>query len=426
VKEDMEIVEDRGDGDGFLDPGETGDMVVTLTNYGQVNAENVEATLISEDELVTVHTGYAAYGSLESGGGQSNSGSPFVLEADPSAPTGHFAGMKLLVNADEAEYADTIAFWLQVGPFGGDFLVWDPDATPSSGSVIRDRLETLGYTGMYVTGLSELRTFLPNFGAIFITMGIYPNDYMIPAGSATAETLVSYLTNHGGNLFMEGGDIWYYHPGVGGHDFGPYFNINATGDGGGDLNTAEGQTGTFTQGMSFAYGGENNWIDHIEPIQPAVKIFNNPADNQGCGVAYDADTYRTVGLSFELGGLVDGDEPSTKAMLLDSIMTFFGLDTDVEEGSKDLAMGRNPTVTLSPTLTSGASVLRFALKEDSDATVRLFDAGGRLVRDVFRGALGPSRSSLEISTGDLPEGVYFVDVRLGTKRFTRKLLKIRN
>jgi hypothetical protein len=143
-------------------------------------------------------------------------------------------------------------------------------------------------------------------------------------------------------------------------------------------------------------------------------------------VAYDADTYRTVGLSFELGGLVDGTEPSTKAALLDSIMSFFGLDTDVEEGSKDIAAVRNPTVTLSPTLTSGASVLRFALKEDSDAVVRLFDAGGRLIRDVFNGTLGPSRSSLEISTDGLPEGVYFVDVRLGAKRFTRKLLKIRN
>jgi hypothetical protein len=425
VKEELEIVEDRGNGDGMLDPGEEGDMIITLRNYGQIGASNVAVTLLSEDERITVHSGQASYGTLDAGQSKDNSDNPFVLEADSGTATGHYAWMKIIVTADVTEYSDTVGFWLQVGPHGGDFLVFDPDPTPLSGPIIRDGLEAMGFAGMFASGLAELRSCLPGFDAVFVTLGIYPNDYVIPAGSATAESLVSYMVNHGGNLYMEGGDLWYYHPTVGGHIFAPYFSIDATGDGSGDLHTVQGQAGTFTAGMSFSYGGENNFMDHIEPLSPAVKIFNNPGDYHGCGVAYDAGTYKTVGLSFELGGLVDGTEPSTKAALLDSIMTFFGLDSDVSENSKPIAPTARITMHLSPSISAGTSTLRLSLGENLDAVVRLFDPSGRLVRTVFQGILGPERNTVDISTDSLPEGVYFVDVRLGAHRFTRKLLKIK-
>jgi hypothetical protein len=334
--------------------------------------------------------------------------------------------MELVITADERDYADTIGFWLLVGVPGGDFLIFDPDWTPNSGPTIRATLEGLGYEGTYMTDLSQIRDYLFNFNAVFVCVGMYPQDYIIPEESPSAESLVSYIVNHGGNLYMEGGDLWYFHPLTGGYEFAPHFGIDPRGDGTADLTHPLGQTGTFTEGMSFEYGGENNYVDHIEPISPAVKIFDNPSDGQGCGVAYDAGTYKTVGLSFELGGLLDGTEPSTKAALLDSIMSFFGLNPDVEEGPGRVFAGTGRHVHLAPTLTSGVSTLELSVEERTHASVRLFDASGRPIRTVFSGALPPPGRTLEIQTGGLPEGIYFVEVRLGTKRFTRKLLKIEN
>ena len=41
-------------------------------------------------------------------------------------------------------------------------------------------------------------------------------------------------------------------------------------------------------------------------------LFNNVSRAYGCAVAYDAGTYKTIGASFEFGGLADGSSPWTK------------------------------------------------------------------------------------------------------------------
>ena len=86
-----------------------------------------------------------------------------------------------------------------------------------------------------------------------------------------------------------------------------------------------GVTGTFTEGMSFSYQGENNYIDRLSPNGTAFSIFANTSPAYINGVAYDEGSYRTVGTSFEFGGLVDGPDPSTKDEVLRQILIFFDL-----------------------------------------------------------------------------------------------------
>ncbi len=133
--------------------------------------------------------------------------------------------------------------------------------------------------------------------------------------SSEGQELADYL-NNGGNLYMEGGDTWYYDNQTPVHGM---FNINGTSDGSSDLGTILGQTGTITEGMSFNYSGDNSWIDHIEPISPAEMIFENQSPNYGTAVAYDEGSYRTIGASHEFGGLDDGSSPSTKEELMSTL-----------------------------------------------------------------------------------------------------------
>jgi len=80
--------------------------------------------------------------------------------------------------------------------------------------------------------------------------------------------------------------------------------------------------------MSFNYTGENNWMDHIDPISPAFLILENQTPQYGTGVAYDQGSYKTIGCSHEFGGLPDGSSPSTKDELMYQYLDFFGVLPD--------------------------------------------------------------------------------------------------
>jgi hypothetical protein len=196
-------------------------------------------------------------------------------------------------------------------------FIYEPDPTPLSGGFIGQWLDAQEIS--YETG-----ALLPEncswYRTIFVCLGIYPNNHQLTA--AEGQALAQFLDD-GGRLYMEGGDTWAYDPATAVH---PYFHIDGLSDGTGDAGPIQGASGTFTEGMNFAYQGENSFIDHVAPLGSAFAIFLEVSPQYLNGVAYDAGTYRTVGSSFEFGGLVDGSSPSTKDELLVQILDFFGLD----------------------------------------------------------------------------------------------------
>jgi hypothetical protein len=204
-----------------------------------------------------------------------------------------------------------------------DYLIWDLDGNNNSGPVIRNALTAKGYSGVYDTTLTPYIGNLSNYCAIWICLGIaFDNDFLSP-GSPEVDSLVSYLVNFNGTIYLEGGDTWTIDPVTALH---PFFNISGLNNGSADTDSVLGQGGAFTAGMAFNYSGDNNFMDRLGTLSTAFVIFanNNPAYNNG--IAYDdgGGSYKTVGTSFEFGGLDDGASPSTKADLADSIMHFFG------------------------------------------------------------------------------------------------------
>jgi hypothetical protein len=117
---------------------------------------------------------------------------------------------------------------------------------------------------------------------------------------------------------MEGGDTWYFDDQTAVHSM---FGINATSDGSGDLGTVNGVAGTMTEGMTFNYTGENNWIDHLEASGTGEVILNNQSPAYGCGVSNDAGDYKTIGASFEYGGL----DATSRTALMEAYLEFFEL-----------------------------------------------------------------------------------------------------
>jgi len=55
-------------------------------------------------------------------------------------------------------------------------------------------------------------------------------------------------------------------------------------------------------------------------------ILHNPQNGSGYGVVRDDGSFKTMGLSFELGGVVDSVSPSTRENLVKNILRFSGVN----------------------------------------------------------------------------------------------------
>ncbi len=312
---DFTIADPTGNNNGKIDPGETVDITVEIENAGSSEAYNILGELFTTDMYLTVNTSSVDYGDL-SGNGIANG--TFSATAAPNTPAGHLANLEFDMTADLG-IEGSGEFDVVIGQI--PVLILDLDENQNSATDMEDALAEME------VAYEKLSSFPPDlnlYSTIFVCLGIYSDNHVL--SSSEGQDLADYL-NNGGNLYMEGGDTWYYDNPTAVHAM---FNINGTSDGSSDMGTVVGQSGTFTEGMSFSYTGDNSWMDHIDPVSPAEMIFENQSPNYGTGVAYDAGGYRTIGTSHEFGGLNDGSSPSTKEELMIEYLGFLGITTSMQ------------------------------------------------------------------------------------------------
>lgn len=83
--------------------------------------------------------------------------------------------------------------------------------------------------------------------AVFVCLGIYPNNHILTNDEAIK--LQHYL-DAGGNVYMEGDVTWYFDTQTVVH---PYFHINAVADVTSDLFSVSGEPGSVYANMYFPY-----------------------------------------------------------------------------------------------------------------------------------------------------------------------------
>jgi hypothetical protein len=83
---------------------------------------------------------------------------------------------------------------------------------------------------------------------------------------------------------------------------------------------------------------------------------------------------------------------------------------------------RRLTLEVSPNPARGALSVSYAVPQQAQASVGIYDIGGRLVRSLSGGEVAPGRYEARLPARALPAGVYFCTLDNGTKRISRKVV----
>jgi PKD repeat protein len=83
----------------------------------------------------------------------------------------------------------------------------------------------------------------------------------------------------------------------------------------------------MVENMSFYFEGDNSYIDRLLPLDDAVSLFQNSNPEYFAAISYSAENYKTIGSSFEFGGLRDSESRSVKDSLMLEYINFFELSS---------------------------------------------------------------------------------------------------
>lgn len=127
-----------GDANGSIDPGETINLTITLSNTGTAGATGVSATISTTTSGVTITTNTANYPNIPaSGTGQSTT--PYVFNVDHLVPCGTVINFTINISANEGSW--TGSFQLSVGAttitlLSQNFATVTPPTLPSNWSSV--------------------------------------------------------------------------------------------------------------------------------------------------------------------------------------------------------------------------------------------------------------------------------------------------
>ncbi len=395
-----------GNGNGRLDPGETADVIVPVLSGGGCTAPNVMATLSSTSTDVVINTPSINVGDIPFGVTEDVT---FNVTVDDYVEAGTSIPFEFL--ADAEGYTASQNFFFVAGQI--PVVVIDLDPNTSSGPVMDNCFTNLSVGAEYMTSFPDD---LAMYSSVFVCLGIYSENAAL--SSDQGQDLADYLDG-GGNLYMEGGDTWYYDEQTAVH---PMFGITGLEDGSDDLGTFLGMEGTFTEGVTYTYGGENNWIDKLTPNGTGFSIFSNQIPAYITGIANIGTTYRTIGCSHEFGGIDEG--AFTKDYLMYKYLEFFGID-GVWVGVDEISLTDN-VVNIFPNPVSNVANVYVSVVESGNLSISVYSSTGQQIAILADNqSVDAGEHVFEFDASALPGGIYYCVLSSGDQKVSKKIVVIK-
>jgi hypothetical protein len=447
-----------GNGNGMVDPGETGDIIATLRNTGLGNAYGVTATLRSTDSRLQVTDSTGSFGDIARDTTGANSGNRFTVFADPSIPRETQVPCTLVVTTGTRDMTEMspisdrvpsaswkLGFNIGVGVIRTRDPIPDGPRTPARywayDEVDTGYSERPDYNWVEVTGIgTELsltddttcQINLPSgfgpfrfYGQDITTLSICSNGW-VGLGSTTDHTLtnvplpsstlpIGAMAINWDDCYPPAGHgIWYYHDAANHRFVVEYDSIPYWSD----------QTAYETYEIIMydtTLAAEDGNCEFVFQYQTAARTSSSCMGMQDpaltVGVTCLNDNAYTRGASSWIPGhvvkyttdvpIVGVEEPAAEAALPQRLAL--------------LASAPNPF--------RRATLLRYAVPREMKLSLSVYDRTGRKIKGLFSGLALPGFHTAAWDGHDdqnrsVAQGVYFWRLESENATFTRKAIKL--
>jgi PKD repeat protein len=288
-----------------------------------------------------------------------------------------------------------------------------------SGSFIRDYIQGRGYPLTYTNNFPET---LEGYSAAFISTGNagstwdFLDDHM-------AKITTDYIEG-GGYVYLEGSTVFGYFQANNVLLF-ELFGIASAEYGltGNPIDSLGGQPGALTNEMLFTGDSQSSdlYIDKFVPAPDGIAAFY---ESNYATVAVQKSvpgSYRTFCFSYALADLTDGEMPNTRDELLNRILNFFDIYTDVPVLAKPSTMDCK----VYPNPVSANTTIRYNLPEDSRVTLEIFNSTGQEIARPVNGFQAAGEHNVQWSVEGMPAGIYYYTLRSGKLSEAGKIIVMR-
>jgi hypothetical protein len=400
----------NGNGNGFLEAGETIEFFTEIENEGFLYpppAENVTVSVTSLNQDVTVVQGQVVIGEMAFGE-TTWTPTPLVLHISTSAPD-EFVNLvvTMTANGGEVSVQDTVEISLGIPRV----LLADDDGGDNYESFYFSALHTIGQTYYWRD----------------VTNGVSPNDLATHplviwfTGNRTSQTVSATdqvtLTNHlqsGGRLILTGQD-------VGDDIHGTSFFQNVLGA----VHTDDSVHFVALDGVAGDVLGDDRWLlligangaqNQLSPAGShaqagAVESFryqDDPEQRAGCIRREDPSGYRTIYFSFGLEGVSGMANSTPLSELLETCLTWLEGGTWVRPKSEittPLTWSLQPPY---PNPFNSVVALEFTVPRISEGMIAVYNILGQQVEILQQGHWQVGSHRILWKADAMPSGVYFI------------------
>jgi hypothetical protein len=146
---------------------------------------------------------------------------------------------------------------------------------------------------------------------------------------------------------------------------------------------------------------------HLQTVGASFPVLISSEEPHNFAVAFIGDTYKTVGSTLDFGGMVDGESPSTKKILLAKILEFFDVEV-VITGTEDWVQQRmDEAFSIFPNPADREISLRILLDQPGPVSVSIYSLQGKKLLTVADHKNLPAGTHiLKANTESLQAGIY--------------------
>ncbi len=409
----------QDDNNNHLDPGETANLNVELFNSSVFEAANVQVTLSTIDDFITIQEPVQQYGNLQSGDSKALL---FPISADPATPIGHVVDFNIGINFDPQQQLN---YTRQIIIGQHTALIINMATTNTSSEAILESLESLGIEPVSSSTIPEN---LELYRSVFLCLGSFYTSAALDMDEGMR--LANYL-NVRGNLYMEGTMTWRFNDQTAVHALFGFETENADYV---EFSTYNGISGTFTEEMLFGFSEEYNNLPYtFIPTEPTFAIFNADNDNEKQIVIANAtENYQIIGAIHEFGTMGDETNAPERKDYMYQILNFFGLEDyfantpEIPEISPE-----DISVQAIPNPFNDHVNLFVELEKEAVVHIEIFDLSGQLIKRLYSqqnlipGSYNFKWNGQSNQRRQVPPGIYIFQLRADNATKTGKIIRLK-